>query len=275
MLTRDMPLTLRLARLALLASLLVVMAYPVFWITSAALKTRTELLGNPFGLSSPTFDNLIGLWVTGDFPRFFLNSLIVSVVSVTGLTLFSAMAAFALSRQRLPYANMLFGFMMLGLLIPHEVLLIPVFRIAAEMGIRNSLLGPILVYLSWTPFGIFVLRAYFLTLPREMEEAACVDGCNLYGLFWRICMPLAAPALVTVAIFYFLWTWNNFLWPLILIQDPQWYTLQLGVLQYKSQFQVDYPKQLAALAISFWPPLLFYLVFRRRIQRGLTAGAIK
>lgn len=273
---RDIPVFMRLGATILILGLLIWTLYPLFWMNAGALKSSTELVTNVFGPPmAPTLKNLIDVWVKGDFVRFFRNSLIVSSASVILLTLISAMAAYALARKALPFSELLFSFFMIGLMVPADVLLIPVFRIMAQLNLRNSLLGLILVYLSWSPFAILVLRAYFLTLPLELADAAHIDGCSEYGVFWRIFLPLAAPALVTVAIFFFLWSWNSFIWPLVLIQDREWYTIQMGVYQYRDQYETDFSKQIAALSIAIWPPLLFYIAFRKQIQKGLTAGALK
>jgi putative chitobiose transport system permease protein len=187
----------------------------------------------------------------------------------------SAAAAYVFARRRLRATGLLFNIIIAGMMIPGQVIMIPMFQIMVSLGLRNTLLSVILVHLTWTPFGIFLLRTYYLNVPVEIGDAAKIDGCSEFGLFWRIYLPLAAPALVTVAIFNFIGAWNDYIWPLVLIQDPAWYTIQQGVQRFQTQWTVDYSMRNAGLVFSFLPPLIFYLIFRNGIQQGLTRGAVK
>lgn len=273
---RDTPWILRIGAIALTLFLIVVMIYPLFWIMFGSMKTTAELVADPYGLPNRlNFENIAELWFDGDFPLFFRNSLIISVVAVIGIVLMSAMAGYVFARRRLPYVNLLMGVFLLGMFIPQQITLVPVFSIIGDLGLRNTLLGVILVQWSWIPFGIFLLRAYFLTIPEELVDAARIDGCSEFQIFRLIFFPLAKPALVTIAIIYFLWSWNDFIWPLVLIQKTDLYTIQLGIFRFKQQFTVNYGLQLAGLVVAVYPPLIFYLIFRKGIQSGLTSGAVK
>ena len=267
---------LRISRLAIFVILLFIMAYPIFWSVMASLKTNAELVANPFSIPrEPQVDNIIELWVEGDFIRYFRNTLIISVVTVIGVVSMSTMAGYVFSQRQGGLFKFLFLTFMFGLMVPREVVIVPVFRIIASLGLRNTLTGVILVYLAGTSFGIVLMRTYFLTVPTELREAALIDGCSEFGVFFRVYMPLALPAMVTVSIFAFFFSWNDLLWPLILIQKPEWFTLVQGVLRYADEFTIDWSKRSAGLVFSILPPLIFYLLFNRGIQSGLTAGAIK
>ncbi len=267
---------LRISRFAIFICLLVIMAYPIFWSVMSSVKTNAELVANPFSIPrEPQIDNIVELWVEGDFLRYFRNTLIISLVTVTGVVTMSTMAGYVFSQRQSGLFKLLFLFFFMGLMVPREVVIVPVFRIIASLGLRNTLTGVILVYLAGTSFGIVLMRTYFLTVPTELREAALIDGCSEFGVFFRVYVPLAAPAMVTVSIFAFFFSWNDLLWPLILIQRPEWFTLVQGVLRYADEFTIDWSKRSAGLVFSILPPLIFYLIFNRGIQSGLTAGAIK
>ena len=268
--------TLRISRFAIFIILLVIMAYPIFWSIMSSVKTNAELVANPFSIPrEPQIDNIIELWVEGDFIRYFRNTLIISLVTVFGVVTMSTMAGYVFSQRQSGLFKLLFLLFLFGLMMPREVIIVPVFRIIAALGLRNTLTGVILVYMAGTSFGIVLLRTYFLTVPTELREAALIDGCSEFGVFYRVYVPLAAPAMVTVSIFAFFFSWNDLLWPLILIQQPEWFTLVQGVLRYQDEFTIDWSKRSAGLVFSILPPLIFYLIFNRGIQSGLTAGAIK
>ena len=187
----------------------------------------------------------------------------------------TTMAGFAFSRRKSRAFDLMFAIILAGMMIPREIIIIPVFKIIADLGLRNSLFALILVYLTWTPFGTFLMKTYFMTLPVELGESARIDGCSEFGVFWRIYLPLATPAIATVAIFGFIWTWNDFLWPLVLVHKQEWFTIQVGVLLFQNEFMIDWARRLAGLAFAIFPPLVLYLIFNRGIQKGLSAGAIK
>ena len=242
----------------------------------SSVKTNAELVANPFSIPrEPQIDNIVELWVEGDFIRYFRNTLIISLVTVFGVVTMATMAGYVFSQRNSGLFKLLFMLFLFGLMVPREVVIVPVFRIIASLGLRNSLTGVILVYLAGTSFGIVLMRTYFQTVPTELREAALIDGCSEFGVFFRIYVPLGAPAMVTVSIFAFFFSWNDLLWPLILIQQPEWFTLVQGVLRYQDEFTVDWSKRSAGLVFSILPPLIFYLIFNRGIQSGLTAGAIK
>ena len=252
------------------------MGYPLFWNFTSALKTNAQIVADPYGLPlTPSFENLKDLWVKGEFVRYLFNSLVTSLASVTGIVAMTTMAGFAFSRRKSRAFDLMFAIILAGMMIPREIIIIPVFKIIADLGLRNSLFALILVYLTWTPFGTFLMKTYFMTLPVELGESARIDGCTEFGVFWRIYLPLATPAIATVAIFGFIWTWNDFLWPLVLVHKQEWFTIQVGVLLFQNEFMIDWARRLAGLAFAIFPPLVLYLIFNRGIQKGLSAGAIK
>ncbi len=273
---KDHSIGLKISRNALFCLIIIIMGYPLFWSFSSAIKTNAQIVAEPYGLPvNPSYDNLTELWVKGEFLRYLFNSLVTSLASVTGIVAMTTMAGFAFCRRNSRAFDLMFAIILAGMMIPREIIIIPVFKIIADLGLRNSLLALILVYLTWTPFGTFLMKTYFLTLPVELGESARIDGCTEFGVFWRIYLPLATPAIATVAIFGFIWTWNDFLWPLILVHKQEWFTIQVGVLLFQNEFMIDWARRLAGLAFAIFPPLVLYLIFNRGIQKGLSAGAIK
>lgn len=273
----DTPWYAKIGTWLLYAVIIFLMGYPFLFSFSAAVKTNDELVSSPFTLipAHPSFDNLNKLWVQGDFVRYFRNSLVICMVTIALAVPMCAMSGYVFARRKLRSVDLLFGIITLGMMIPGQVTIIPIYRIFTILNIHDSLVGLILIYLTWTPFGIFLMRTYYLTIPSELSDAARIDGCDEFSIFTRIFFPLAVPAAATVAIFLFMWTWNDFLWPLILLRDPNWFPIQLGVQRFQEQFTVNYSLQNAGIAFAVLPPLIFYLIFRKGIQKGLTAGAIK
>ena len=207
---RDIPLGLRIGAITLFVIILVIMGYPILFMVFAGMKDNVMLATNPLGPPiPPNFDNIRTVWIEEDFLIYFKNALIVSLISVFGTVVMCASAAYVFARGKLGASNWLFGVILLGMMVPGQVALIPVFWLMGRIGLLNTLWSVIFVHLSWTPFGIFVLRTYFFTIPAELADAGRIDGCNEFGLFWRVYLPLAGPALVTVAIFAFIWSFNS------------------------------------------------------------------
>lgn len=261
--------------------------YPLVWMSFTALKTNAEIMRNPFGLPSRLdFSNLAQAWTAGNFTRLFANSLFVTLVSVFGIVATATTAGYALARESNWWKQAIFIYFLIGIAVPTQALLIPGFKLMSLLDsavravglpftFRNSPLSLIVTYLSWSSIAIVFIRAYFANIPSELEEAARIDGASEWQTFSRIMVPLAMPAIVTMAIFYFIWVWNDFLWPLVYTQQPEVRTIPLGLMTFRDRYASSWSSQLAALSIATWPPLIFYLLFRTRIQRGLTEGALK
>jgi ABC-type glycerol-3-phosphate transport system permease component len=261
--------------------------YPVFWMSYTAFKTNPEVLQHPFGLPTRlNFANIVEAWQTGHFSRLYLNSILVCVVSVLGVIAVSTATAYALARYRFSGNRFLFLYFLFGLAVPTQALVIPSFKLMATLDMwaaalhlhiafRNSPLSLILTYMSWSPLAVIFIRAYFSTIPKEIEEAARMDGAGEFQIFQRIMVPLAMPAIATMAIFYFVGIWNDFLWPLVYVQSDTWRTIPLGLMTFQGKYTTYWSLQMASLSLATWPPIIFYMVFRGRIQRGLTDGALK
>jgi ABC-type glycerol-3-phosphate transport system permease component len=244
--------------------------------TYTALKTPQEITADPFALPTTLFfGNFIKAFEVANFGRLIFNSLFVTSISVLGLLIFCSAAAYAFAAFKFKGAQFLFIYFLIGMMIPPQVILIPSFKIISTLHLQDNYFSLFFTYWSWVPFAIFFLRATFMSIPKELILAARIDGCNEFGIFWRIMIPLAMPGIVTVGIFYFVWIFNDFLWPLIYIRDTSMRTLTLGMMNFHGKYTSLWNLQMAALSLATWPPVIVYLLFRNRIQKGLTEGALK
>jgi raffinose/stachyose/melibiose transport system permease protein len=254
----------------------VIVLYPLIWMFYTSFKEQWEIFQDPFSLpTSLNLANYVEAWTTGNFGRFFFNSIFVTFPSVVGILLVSALAAYAFARFRFRGSSILFYLILIGIMVPPQAIVIPAFLLVSRLGLINSFAALFLTYLSWCPVGIFILHAFFKSLPEELLDAARVDGAGSFRVFWQIALPLAKPALATVAIFYFVWVWNDFLYPLLYLQEDTMSTIPLGLMLFRGQYQTNWGLQTAALSIASFVPLAFYMLFQDKFVKGMTAGALK
>lgn len=262
-----------------LALAAIVMASPLLWMFSTSLKPKSAILtAAPRWLPDPvTLSNYRELFTrTEEFPvlRWLANSVFVSL-SHTLLVLFvTSTAAFAFSRLRFRGRETLFMVAVATLIIPGQVVLIPVFLIVEKLGWFNSYAGLIIPGLAGA-FGVFLLRQFFMTIPEEMEEAAVVDGAGVWTIYWRVILPLARPALATLAIFTFMGAWNDFVWPLIITNDVTMRTLPVGLAIFQGRYTLDYGLTMAAATVCSAPVIVAFLIFQRSITEGIVMTGIK
>ena len=259
----------------LVAGALAVIA-PVVWAALSSFKTQAELAQTPPTLlpHQPTLDNYTTGLKAFDFTHYLTNSVIVTL-SATALTLvINSMAAYALSKYNFRGRTVLFIITLSTIMIPLQVILLPVYQIVSSLGMTNSLLG-LIIPPAATPTGVFLLRQYMLTLPDEMIEAARIDGAGEWGIFWRSILPLSRPALAVVAIFSIIWRWNDFLWPLIVAQDESKQTLPVAIARFASQQAIPFNQILAVSVVTIVPIVIIFLILQRQIIAGLAQGAIK
>ncbi|AKG24372.1 carbohydrate ABC transporter permease [Calothrix sp. 336/3] len=250
---------------------------PLLWLVSTSLKSATEnIFQFPPQLlpTQPTLDNFVTVWQTNPFGQYLFNSLFVAGCTVGLNLLFCALAAYPLARLSFPGKDGIFIAIISTIMIPFQIVMIPLYILTIQLGLRNSYLGIIFPGLA-SAFGIFLLRQAFLGVPKEMEEAARMDGCSELGLWWHVMLPAIRPALVTLAIFVFIGSWSDFLWPLIIIQDESLYTLPLGVAKLAGTFSLDWRLVAAGSMISIAPVLLVFLFLQRYIVPTETGSGVK
>jgi len=248
---------------------------PFLWVLVSAVKPANEIMIKPFALPSRIMlSNFSSAWEQASIGSFFWNSLIISGISVGLILIVSAMSAYILGR--VAPSLFLFTYFTMGIMIPLQAIVIPTFVIIKNMGLLNTRAGLILAYTtSGLSFGIFVLTAFFRTIPGEMEEAAVIDGCSRGRIFTSILLPLAKPGLATVGTFVFLQCWNEYLFASVLIAKPQFKTLTQGIMLLKGQYSTNYAVLCAGLTFAILPVLAAFIVLQKQVIRGLMAGAVK
>ena len=257
-----------------------VMIYPLIWMLASSLKPDNQIFGN-LGLWPSEFrwDNYTEGWnaMAVSFTRFFLNSTIVTVLSVIGNVVSCSFAAYAFARLEFTGRTIWFALMMMTLMIPYHVVLIPQYILFLKFGWVDTYL-PLIVprFLAGDAFFIFLMVQFFRQLPRELDEAAMIDGCSPFKIYWAIVMPLSIPAMATAAIFSFIWTWEDFLGPLVYLNDMRDYTVPLALRSFIAQDSVSAYGQLFAMSIlSILPIVLFFVIFQRLIIRGIAMSGLK
>lgn len=261
----------------LLGAIATIMLFPLLWLITTALKSPTEnIFQSPPQLlpSQPTLQNFIQVWQTNPFGRYLFNSTFIAVLTVGLNLLFCALAAYPLARLEFQGRELIFTIIVATIMIPFQIVMIPLYVLTVQLGIRNSYIGIIFPAIA-SAFGIFLLRQAFQGVPKEMEEAARIDGCSELGLWWYVMLPAIRPALVTLAIFVFIGSWSDFLWPLVVIDRPEFYTLPLGVAMLAGTFSLDWRLVAAGSIISIAPILLLFLFVQRYIVPTESSSSVK
>lgn len=250
---------------------------PLFTTVTNGFKSNAELQLHPFGLpSSWQWSNYASVLQSASFWRQLMNSTLVMVATATGVLVLASMAAFVFARMTFRGREVLFNFFTLGLLFPIAVAILPLYITLRQANLVDSLWGVILPQIAFgLPGNILILRGFFASIPRELDEAAAIDGCSPAGFFVRVLIPLMRPALAAVMVLTMVASWNNYFLPLLVLNTEQLYTLPLGIMQFQGQFGTDWARVLAFVSLTLVPTIGFYLVAERQIIAGLTAGAIK
>lgn len=250
---------------------------PFMWVVFTALKSNLEIAQEPLGLPPNwRFENLAQAWNQGKFSRYFVNSVIVTVPIVMLVVSLSCLAGYALARLRMPGRMLIFYFFLVGLMVPFTAIMIPLFYILRDIGVLGTYWAMILPQTAISlPFGIFFMRAFFSGLPYDLTDAAKIDGCNDFGVFRRVMLPLAGPAIAALIVFNFMGSWNAFLLPLIYLQSDKLRPVMTGMMFFTTRWGPDYSMSMAGTLIVMAPIMAVYLVFQRQFIQGLTAGAVR
>lgn len=269
----------RVALYAAMAAAAVAFLIPVAWMLVMSFLPEAEIFQPVphWWPREPTLKNYLELLRRAEeapVPRWFFNSSLVAVVATFSYLLLSSMAAYAFSRLEFPGRRTLFFIVLATLVIPGQVTIIPVFLILQKLGWFNTYYALIVPGLSGV-FGVFLLRQFFLTIPRELEEAAVIDGCSRASIYVRVILPLARPALATLGIFSFLGAWNDFMLPLIAVNETEMRTLPVGLMIFLGRYTMQYGLVMAAAAVATVPVLVMFLIFQRHIVRGVVLTGLK
>lgn len=262
----------------LMAYLLVIL-YPFLFVLFSSVKVDNQSIAtNPFGLPSTlVFDNYVNAWVSAKISTYFWNSLYIGVLSACLSILFAAMLAFAVTRMRYNRISaIIFQCILIGMLIPNNSLMLPIYGIMRQLDILNTHMALILPYVANAiPFTVIILAAFMRSLPGEIEEAAVIDGLRSGGLFARIILPLTVPAIVTVFIINFLGNWNEFLLANYFLSNDELRTLPVGMVGFRDAYNMNYAQMSAGIVFSVLPVLIIYAVLQEKIIEGVTAGSVK
>lgn len=253
--------------------------FAIGWIAMSSLKSTRQLFQEPLALPpEPRFENYDIAWNAVDMSRYFVNSVIVVSISVVLILLISAPAAYVLSRIKFRGSNALTTVFTAGMGIPYPLLFIPLFALMLDLHLTNSLPGLILVYVSLSlPFTIYILTGFFITLPSELEDAAVIDGCSDYQVYWKIMLPLASPGMLTAAIFNFIGLWNEYQLALVFANTEKTRTLSLGLYALRNalQYTGDWASLFAGIVIIMVPTVVIYVVLSEKMISGITMGSSK
>lgn len=270
---------LKILCMLVIAVLLVLAIYPVLWLILSSFKTQNEFtMNSAFSLpESFAFDNFIKAWTTGNMGTSFVNSLITTFGSMILIVAIVVPVSFAIAKMRFRLRNSVNRYIMIGMMVPVQVALIPLFTIYTKLGWTNSRIGLILIYTAYSlPLSVILMTGFFESVPNEMIEAAVIDGCNIYQVLLKIVFPLMTNSIMTVLTLQFMSSWNDLIFSQTLISQPEKQTIQTALIMFNGSYgQVDWGPLFAAMAIAVIPTLVLYLFLSKFMIRGMTAGAVK
>ena len=264
-------------RYVVLALFLLIFCVPILWVWSSAFKTSIEIARDPFGLPSTfQWENIQKAWTIGHFDRYMSNTVIYCIAIVGGMVALSSLAGYALALLPLPARGAILMVFVLGLMVPFQSVMIPIYYVLRDLHLLETYWAFILPGIAFRlPFGIFLMRGFFRGLPAEIGDAARVDGANEWSVFRQIMLPLSIPGLATLILFQFIWTWNQFLMPLVFVQSDDLRPVSLGTMFFFGRFTADRGMIAAGVTISMLPMVVLFLLLQRRFIDGITAGALK
>ncbi len=250
--------------------------FPLVWLILTSLREQNTIFNGPVLPKQITFQAYPRAWTATNFGLHFANSVWITTVTVLGVLVFSTLAGYSFAKLRFPFKNLIYVILLSTLMMPATALIIPLYLELKKLGLLNSQAGLILLYVSGSaPFAMFLMRAFFETLPDELVQAARIDGAGEFTIFWRVILPLARPGIAVVVIFQFLATWNEFLYANTILQNTGALPLQPVLYSLMGQYQTDWPMLTAGLTMSIVPVILVYVWMQRQFVAGLTLGAVK
>jgi len=269
-------LTQLMLHLILLAYSFIVL-YPIGIMLLSSVKSTREIFMDPYGWPKVIrWDNFSRAWTIANFSAFFQNSFFVSTATVAVLLFVSSMAAYVLARFEFKGNGLLYMIFISGLMLPIRLAVVPIFTMMRNVKLLDTRTSLLIVYVaSGIPFSIFLLVNFFKTIPKEIEEAAIIDGCTPFSIYYRIMLPLIRPALATVGIYNFIGTWNDFFFPLVFLRTESKYTIPLGIMKFFGEYNNQWDMLFASLTIAIIPVIIIFLLASNQFIKGMTAGAVK
>lgn len=250
-----------------------VMLFPFLWLLLTSLKPFAEIFNLTLLPESPTLENYQSILFDSDFPRWLVNSLVVASLTTLSVLFFDSLVGYTLAKLEFPGKRIVFVLILSTLMVPTEMLVIPWYDAAARLGLVNSYAGLLFPGLM-TAFGVFLTRQFFETVPDELLDAGRIDGLSEFGLFWRVALPLVRQTLAALVILTFLGSWNAFLWPLIITQDPAMYTIPVGVALFSGEAGSEWNLITTVASLSVFPVLLVFAIFQKQIIQGAVRAGI-
>ena len=262
---------------AVLILTLLVSVMPLIWMWQAELVPSNKLNVDPFAFpTSLTLDNIKRAWTTGKMNVYIINSILVAVPRVLGVLLLSSLAGYAFGKLKFKGRDKIFSFMMFGMMIPIQAMVIPLYYNLQQMGLINTRLAMVIPYFGLSmPFAVFMMRAFFRDLPDALIESATIDGCNEFTTFVYIMAPLIKPALSALLVFEFMWSWNDMFLPMLVVYNDTSRTLPLGLMFFFGKYTADHSLIAAGVTICTLPIVIVYTLFQKNFIEGVTAGAVK
>lgn len=266
------------SKYVVLYSLAIVMILPFLWMISTSLKSPTEIFSIPIKWIPEKlyWQNYYKAITSFPFIKFFFNSVIVTSFIILGQLITSVMAAYAFARMQFKGKNVLFVLLLSGLMLPAQTIMIPMILTLKKLSLLNSLAGLIIPF-SWSALIVFLLRQFFLKIPVEIEEAAMIDGCGTFGIITKIILPISKPILSTSFILIFIYGWNQYFWPLLIVNKERLYTLQLGLAYFKevNAIETDWGALMAGTTLSMLPVILVFLIFQKKVIESIAFSGNK
>jgi multiple sugar transport system permease protein len=247
---------------------------PIAWTVDTALKPNAETTNPTWAIKDPTFASFRTLFAQGDIWNWYASSFIISTVTAAATVLTASMAAFALSRMRFRFRWVVFWFILIGIMIPQQVLIVAQFKEIAALHLLNTYWAVILPQIPLA-IAVFIFKQFFDGVPRDLDEAARVDGAGFFRTYWRVVMPLSRPVVSAVAIFTFVWSWNNLLWPLLVLTNPKLMTIPVGLATVQGTYGIRYADTMAGAILGALPLVILFLFFQRRIVEGIAGTGLK
>lgn len=251
--------------------------FPLIWLLITSLKTNAEYFDNPFSLPAiPQFQNFVNAFTQANLGKMVVNSIFVAVSATLINVMVGAMLSYCISRFKFKGRDAIFMFFSVGILVPLNALMVPYFMIFSKINLLDSLAALIILYSAITlPISVMIIRGFMSTFPKDIEEAAYIDGSGFFGRFFKMVLPLTRSGLVTAGTFAFISCWNEFVYANLLTSSPEMKTIQIGIRYFTNQFTTDYVSMYAAIVISIAPSIIGYILFQKQVISGLTSGAVK
>lgn len=270
----------RLLQAIVLYTLLIILCFlflmPIVWVIGSSFKGTSELFTWPPTLlgKAPSLDNYVQALNEGDFLRYFINTVFVSLAATLLTVVVNVMSGYAFAKYQFKGKKLLFGIVLATLMVPLEVIMIPIFKVIVATSLYNNLWGLIIPAVA-SPTAVFLVRQYYVGIPDAYMEAARIDGASEFGIMMKIMIPMAKPIVSVLCIFSFMWRWNDYLWPKLVINSKTKYTLQLALANFSGEYSVNWSSLLAMSVISMIPVLIVFVTLQKYIIGGMTAGGVK